>query len=187
MTDSGAEAYLRYLNGDDEGIADIVREYMDGLIFFINGYVKNIHTAEEITEDVFFKLMIKKPKYHSGKCSFKTWLYTIGRNMALDNLRRRSRHMQLSDDERLKIEAEQLCLADKIIKEEDKRALYKALNELPPQYEQVLTLTFLQGFTNKQAGQIMKKSSRQIEMLIYRAKSSLKKQLEKDGFVYESI
>lgn len=184
MADKGAEFYLRYLNGDDEGIADIVREYMDGLIFFINGYVKNIHTAEEITEDVFFKLMIKKPKY-SGRCSFKTWLYTIGRNMAMDHIRKRSKHIQTAAQKEIEAEGEQL--ADRIIRDEDKRALYRALNELPTQYEQVLTLTFLQGFTNEQAGRIMKKSSRQIEMLIYRAKSSLKKQLEKDGFVYEGV
>ena len=38
--DTGAKNYLRYLEGDDEGIAEIVREYREGLIFFLNGYVK---------------------------------------------------------------------------------------------------------------------------------------------------
>lgn len=32
-------------------------------MMFLNGYVKNIHTAEELTEDTFFKLVVKKPKY----------------------------------------------------------------------------------------------------------------------------
>lgn len=186
MEDNGSKFYLRYLEGDDEGIADIVRAYKDGLIFFINGYVKNIYTAEEITEDVFFCLMVKKPSF-KPKYSFKTWLYSIGRNMAIDYIRKRSRSKEVSDLEQITAEADEINLADKVIKNEDKAALYKALSKLPDQYGQVLKLTFLQGFTNEQAGKIMHRTKRQIEMLIYRAKQSLKKQLEKDGFTYESV
>ena len=94
--DSGAEYYFRYINGDDTGIEDIVRAYKDGLIFFINGYVKDIYIAEEITEDVFFRLMVKKPPY-KAKYSFKTWLYTIGRNMALDYLRKCKTRKEISE------------------------------------------------------------------------------------------
>lgn len=186
VEDNGSKFYLRYLEGDDEGIADIVRAYKDGLIFFINGYVKNIYTAEEITEDVFFCLMVKKPSF-KPKYSFKTWLYSIGRNMAIDYIRKRSRSREVSDLEQITAEADEINLADKVIKNEDKAALYKALSKLPDQYGQVLKLTFLQGFTNEQAGKIMHRTKRQIEMLIYRAKQSLKKQLEKDGFTYESV
>lgn len=185
MSDNGAEYYNRYLKGDDEGIADIVRAYKDGLIFFINGYVKNIYIAEEITEDVFFRLMVKKPSY-SPKYTFKTWLYTIGRNMALDHIRKMSKRKEISDSEALYIEAEEIGLADRVIKNEDKIILYRALAELPEQYSQVLKLTFLQGFTNEQAGKIMRKTKRQVEMLVYRAKIALKKQLQKEGFVYEN-
>lgn len=185
VADNGSRYYQRYLEGDDEGIADIVRAYKDGLIFFINGYVKNIHIAEEITEDVFFRLMVKKPSY-TPKYSFKTWLYTIGRNMALDHLRKNSKRKEVSDTEAFNIESDEIYLADRVIRNEDKIALYKALSELPDQYSQVLKLTFLQGFTNEQAGKIMRKTKRQVEMLVYRAKIALKKQLIKEGFVYEN-
>ncbi|MCM1053879.1 MAG: RNA polymerase sigma factor [Bacteroides sp.] len=186
MEDNGSKYYLRYLEGDDEGIADIVRAYKDGLIFFINGYVKNIYVAEEITEDVFFRLMVKKPPF-TPKYSFKTWLYSIGRNMAVDYIRKKSKSREISDTERITIEADEISLADRVIRNEDKIALYRALSKLPDRYEQVLKLTFLQGFTNEQAGKIMHKTKRQIEMLIYRAKQALKKQLENDGFSYESV
>ena len=53
-------------------------------------------------------------------------------------------------------------------------------------YGQALKLTFLQGFTNEQAAKIMHKTKRQIEMLVYRGKIALKKQLQKEGFVYEN-
>ena len=75
--DNGASSYRRYLEGDKEGIAEIVREFKDGLILYLNGYVDNLYTAEDLTEDTFFKLMTRKPRF-SGRSSFKTWLYTIG-------------------------------------------------------------------------------------------------------------
>ena len=96
--DNGASSYRRYLDGNDNGIAEIVAAYKDGLILYLNGYVENIHTAEELTEDTFFRLVAKKP-WFSGRCSFKTWLYTIGRNVAIDSLRRGAKRKTVSLDE----------------------------------------------------------------------------------------
>ena len=47
--DNGASSYRRFLEGDDSGIVEIIRDYKDGLILFLNRYVNNIHTAEELT------------------------------------------------------------------------------------------------------------------------------------------
>jgi len=78
--DNGESSYRRFLAGDNEGIHKIVCEYQTGLLLYLNSYVQNIHLAEDLTEDTFFELMTKRPKF-SGKSSFKTWLYAIGRNI----------------------------------------------------------------------------------------------------------
>ena len=65
--DNGASSYRRFLAGDDRGIAELVKDYKDGLILYLNGYVQNIHTAEELAEDTFFRLITKKPKYSEKK------------------------------------------------------------------------------------------------------------------------
>ena len=88
--DNGASSYRRFLDGDDKGIAEIVGDYKDGLILYLDGYVNNIFIAEELTEDTFFRLITKKPKY-SGKSTFKSWLYAIGRNVAIDFIRHNSK------------------------------------------------------------------------------------------------
>ena len=87
MQDRGAESYRRFLQGSDEGLVELVREYKDGLILFMTRYVKDLYVAEELTEDIFFKLMTRKPRFDE-RSSFKTWLYTIGRNSAIDYIRR---------------------------------------------------------------------------------------------------
>ena len=74
--DNGASSYRRYLDGDDSGLVELVRDYKDGLILYLNGITGNFCLAEELMEDTFFKLAAKKPKF-SGKSSFKTWLYSI--------------------------------------------------------------------------------------------------------------
>ena len=58
---------------------------------------------------------------------------------------------------------------------------------IPVDYRQVLWLAFFEGFTNKEISVVMKKNERQIRNLLYRAKQSLKSELEKEGFVYEEF
>jgi RNA polymerase sigma-70 factor (ECF subfamily) len=72
--DNGASSYRRFLEGDDNGIVEIIRDYKDGLILFLNRYINNIHIAEELAEDTFFRLVTRKPRFVSNH-SFKTWLF----------------------------------------------------------------------------------------------------------------
>ena len=95
--DNGASSYRRFRDeGDESGLAEIIRDYRDGLIFYLNGFVNNIQVAEELAEDTFVLLGTKKPK-DKGIGSFKTWLYTIGRNIALNYLKRRASNRQFSN------------------------------------------------------------------------------------------
>ena len=96
--DNGASSYRRFLAGDREGLAEIVREYSDGLILYINSFVQNICVSEEIAEDVFVEIALKKPRY-SEKSSFKTWLYAVARHTAIDCIKRYSRISDIPVDE----------------------------------------------------------------------------------------
>ena len=58
--DNGASGYRRFLQGDEKGFEEIVRIYKDGLILYLNGYVNNLYTAEELTEETFFRLLTKR-------------------------------------------------------------------------------------------------------------------------------
>lgn len=81
--DNGASSYHRFReNGDETGLVEIIRDYKDGLIFFLYGIVNDLYLAEELAEDTFVLLGTKKPR-DNKKGSFKTWLYTIGRHIAI--------------------------------------------------------------------------------------------------------
>ena len=183
--DNGASSYRRFLAGDNEGLAEIVREYSDGLIFYINSYVQNISLAEEIMEDVFVEIALKRPKYKE-KSSFKTWLYAIARYTSIDCLKKKSRYYDTPVDEMHNISDEQ-DLEKSYIREERKILLHKVIVRLVPDYQQVLYLIFFENFSNSEAAKILKKSDKQMKNLVFRAKQALKKELEKEGFEYEEL
>ncbi len=182
--DNGASSYRRFLAGDDNGIAEIIRDYKDGLLLYLNGFVRNIHVAEELTEDTFVKIAVKKPRF-SQKSSFKTWLYVIGRNVAIDHLRKNRRVSISSADELASILRDEGEVERDYIKNENKIMLHGALKRLNPEYCRVLYLIYFEGFDNAEAAKIMNKNKRQIENLLYRAKGQLKEELRREGFVYE--
>lgn len=180
--DNGASSYRRFLDGDNNALSEIVAEYKDGLILYLNSYVKNIFIAEDLTEDTFFRLITKKPKF-SEKSTFKTWLYSIARNVAVDHLRHNSK---LTSEEIFESSlAEEESLERSYIKGEEKLAVRRALRSLPTDYRNVLWLVFFEEFSNDEASLILKKNRRQMKNLLYRAKKSLREELEKDGFIYE--
>ncbi|MBR6242120.1 MAG: sigma-70 family RNA polymerase sigma factor [Ruminococcus sp.] len=65
--------------------------------------------------------------------------------------------------------------------------VHKAMRKLSPDYQQVLWLTYFEDMSNKEAAAVMKKSVRSIESLLYRARKSLRSQLEMEGFDYEKL
>ena len=175
--DSGTFNYRRFRDGGDEnGLVEIIKEYKDGLIFYLNSIVGNIHTAEELAEDTFVLLGTKKPR-DKGTGSFKTWLYTIGRNIAIDSLRHKY----------VNTAADEASLEDSYIGEERKITVHRALNSLKPEYRQVLWLMYFEDLSAKEAACVMKKSIHSIETLAYRARKSLKLTLETEGFIYEEL
>ena len=184
--DNGASSYRRFLNGDKEGIVEIIRDYKDDLTLYLNTYVRNISTAEELMEEVFVKLVTKKPRF-SGKSSFKTWLYAIGRNIAIDHLRHISKLSGTPIEDFPHLTDGEETAEHTYIKQENKQILHNAMKKLRPQYRQVLYLIFFEELDNEQTAQVMRKTKRQIENLVYHAKQSLKAELNKEGFVYEEL
>ncbi len=184
--DNGACSYRRFLDGDDNAIVEIIRDYKDGLMLFINRYVNNIHIAEELTEDTFFKLVTKKPRFHA-KCSFKTWLYTIGRNLAINRIKY-SVHISDTPPEELKdLSSDEYDVERTYLKEEQKIQLYKALSAINRDYATALHLKYFEDMCNEQIAKVLKKNKRQIENLLYQAKQALRSELEKEGFIYEGF
>ena len=121
--DNGASSYRRFRdNGDQSALVEIIRDYKDGLILYLTSIVGNVQTAEDLAEDTFVLIGTKKPK-DKGKSSFKTWLYTIGRNVAIDYLRKHSKHIKVSIEDNAELVSDEDAKKQNLSKK-CKRSLY---------------------------------------------------------------
>ncbi len=184
--DSGADNYRRFReDGDESGLADIIREYQGGLILYLNSFVGDMTVAEELAEDTFVLLGTKKPR-DTRKGSFKTWLYTIGRHIAIDYLRRHARRREISLDDCRDCNIQAADLETRYIRQEDYRRIHRAMAGLKTEYRQVLWLVYFEEFSHKQVAMVMKKRVHAVDMLVSRAKKALKMRLETEGYGYEN-
>ena len=182
--DNGASSYRRFREeGDASGLAEIIRDYKDGLILYLSSLVGDVRTAEELAEDTFVLLGTKKPR-DKGKSSFRTWLYRIGHNVAVDYLRR-TRKGDVPLDECAELTDEERDLEASYLRDERKQAVHHALRQLKPEYRQALWLIYFEGFSCQEAATVLKKSVHSVETLLYRARNALRLQLQSEGFEYE--
>ncbi len=175
--DNGASSYRRYIDGDDSGMTELIRDYKDGLLLYLISFTNNLSDAEDCVQETFIKLAIKKPKF-KGKSSFKTWLYAIGRNVTRDMLRKHRPSVPLDDAAEL---ADLQDIEQNYLQEEQKMILHQAIRSLKSDYQQVIYLSYFEQFSNDEIAGIMHKSRKQVENLLYHARKSLKIQLEKEG------
>ncbi|MBO5005879.1 MAG: RNA polymerase sigma factor, partial [Clostridia bacterium] len=166
------------------GFDELIINYRDSLIYFINGFLNNLDESEDVAEEAFMELIVHPHRY-SFRSSFKTYLFTVARNKAVDRVRKEKKlspaqieDMDLEDISRLE---------HSILKDENSRMLRKAMEKINPEYAAVLRLLYFEDMTSEQVGKILKKNKRQIANLTYRAKNSLRRAMEEEGFSYEEL
>jgi len=194
--ENGEDSYRRFREyGDESGLIEIIRDYKDGLILFLSKIVGDVLMAEELAEDTFVLLGTKKPK-DKGKGSFKTWLYTMGRNLAIDYLRKKARRPELlygnndafdALDSPQHLGYEDNLIEENYIRKERDISIHHAMRRLKPDYRQILWLIYFDDLSHKECARIMKKSVHAVETLVYRARIALREELETEGISYEDI
>lgn len=180
----GEDYYLCYLNGDESGFDRLMELYRENLIFFLMRYLPTGEDAEDAAEDAFVALLMHP--YHPGKgASLKTYLFSLGRNRALNLLKKNRRQLQLKSSAQFSI-ADELTLEERLCRDESHKQLLHALNTLPADYREVLYLLYFEELSLEETALVMKKKKKQIENLSYRGKMALKEKMGKE-FPYENL
>ncbi len=178
--DNGASSYRRFLDGDESAFDEIMKELFHSLVFFIDRYVHDTHTAEDIAIDVFADLGIHKHRYNF-KVKLKTYLFMIGRSRALNYIKHRKiiEFVDLSDTDG--IQDDQRTLEELVLADEKKRMVNAAIAKLPRDMRVVIHLIYFEEMKYDEAAKVMKKTKKQVDNLLYRAKKELHTILGKDG------
>ncbi len=178
--DNGASSYRRFLDGDESAFDDIMKELFYSLVFFIDRYVQDFHTAEDIAMDIFADLGIHRHKYNF-KVTLKTYLFMVGRSRALNYIKHRKviDFVELTDTQSYSDDHSELEKA--VLVDERKRIVNAALLKLPDDMRVAIHLVYFEDMSYDEAAQVMKKDKKQVDNLLYRAKKELHTILGKEG------
>ena len=89
--DPDAALMLRVRRGDRVAFATLVEKYQQPVMNFVHRTLRDETEAEDVAQNVFLQVYKSAPRYVST-AKFSTWLFTIARNLCLNELRRRARH-----------------------------------------------------------------------------------------------
>ena len=178
MHETDEAIYSRFLKERrEEDFRVLLDRHQDSLLLFLRGYARSMEDAEEVLLDTFTEVAAG-PTAFSGRSSFKTWLFSIGKKLALKRLR--SARPGLTTDENAEDESSEPPEAE-LLRDERNRTLYRALRRLGPEYRQVLILLYFEDMSHEEAARVMGKSKKQLYHLASRGREALKKELERMG------
>lgn len=151
----------------------LYRKYYNDALLYTLSLCRNRDLAEDIVSTAFFKALQSADDDISN---FKAWLLTVCRNEFYDYCRK---HKYNSDEEIPEETAsDEEDLSSKIIRQEEYRALYKAISLLPEQQREAVTLFYFSGLSVKEAAEIMGKTEANMKVILMRARENLKAKLE---------
>lgn len=179
MEKTDKELYEEFLKGNNEAFKEIILKYKNNLIYFISKYVKNIDTAEDISQDVFVYILINRHKYNP-KYSLKTFLYTIAKSRAINYIKKEKKIIKIEDYKNVYIEDNNI--EEIVLKKQIQKEVRQAINEMKQEYQIAIYLVDFEKMSYKEVAKIMNKSVSQIKTLVYNARHKLKKVLEKEEF-----
>ena len=146
-----AELMRRVAQGDCEALETIYDSYaaqVNGLAWRILG---ERVSAENTTQETFWRLWQHAARYDSSRASLRTWLLTIARRLAYDTLRRQQRRPQevMSHDE-LHTKPADNNLDTIIIHRMQATQIHAAIQQLPEQQKQIIQLAYFNGLTRRE-------------------------------------
>lgn len=166
-------AVARAKAGDPEGLHYLYVRYADDILRYITGLIRDHHEAEDITQNVFAKLMRAIKKYEERAVPFDAWILRVARNAALDYLRAKRA-----------IPTEEVRLADTGHAQtalDRGQALRQALEDLPEDQREVLVLRHIVGLSPVEIADTLDKSESSVHGLHHRGRRSLRANLTELG------
>src|SRR5678815_2400964 len=180
----------RLQNGDDRALADLADTYGAKIYQLAFRYLRNKEDAEEITQDVLFKVYRSVGTFR-GDAALSSWIYRITFNAAMSRLRT-ARYQRTQDEERQMtgLDSEQpltsasVDVADysdmadeQILRSQLRRRVLRAILELPAIYRAPVMLRDIQGMSTEEASAMLKVKDQTLKSRLHRGRLILRKQL----------
>ncbi len=163
--------------GSRSAFGQLFRLYHKQLFSFCYSIIQNKEEAENLTQDVFIKLWIKRAKIDIDK-SFSGFLFTIARNMTLNQIRSIvQRQIIIQQHFKKKITSSNNSTEEQISFNEVKHILGELIDHLPQKRKEIFLLSREKELSHKEIAELLGISIHTVENQIYKATKTLQKKL----------
>jgi RNA polymerase sigma-70 factor, ECF subfamily len=152
--------------------------YVDRIYVYIYRRVGQTDVAEDLTGQVFMRMLEAVRTGHGWETSFSGWLYRIAHNLVIDHYRRRGRATFVDIDDAAPMHAQS---GDPVLSTEsqfERQRLRQALAKLTDEQSQVISLRFLEDLSISEVAVIMQKTEGAVKALQYRAVLALRRVMQ---------
>jgi RNA polymerase sigma-70 factor (ECF subfamily) len=173
-----AELVARAAGGDRDGYAALVRHYQRPLFGFLGRLGLRQCEAEDIAQEAFVRAWQHIDRYRAAQGAFSTWLYTIARRLALNEIDRAARRLHEASDSGLPETAcERAGPAQALHAQRQRAALQAALRRIPAADRCVLALAHVHELSLADIAQIEGCSAAAIKARLHRARQRLRSEM----------
>jgi RNA polymerase sigma-70 factor (ECF subfamily) len=182
-----AAVMLRAAAGDEASFNYLVERYHRPMIHFLFRMVQNQAIAEELAQEVFFRVYRSRESYRA-EAKFTTWLYRIATNLAVNYARdtqheRAARIVYLdTPDEETgttpEVADDEPSVEERLLREERMKAIRIHVMDLPERQRMAVVMHKYQGMDYREIGQVLKLSESATKSLLFRAYQTLREKLK---------
>src|SRR5689334_7841848 len=186
-TDPDAALMLRVSQGDTAAFTELVEKYKQPVMNLAYRTLRDATEAEDVAQVVFVQVYKSAHRYKSS-AKFSTWLFTIARNLCLNEIRRRSRHPAESldtphpeqEDQPLHQFEDQKTLSppESLLHGEFQSKIEQALADLPENQRTALLLCRQEELSYEEIAEVLGCSLSATKSLIHRGRETLKTKLK---------
>ncbi|MGA2871041.1 MAG: sigma-70 family RNA polymerase sigma factor [Verrucomicrobiota bacterium] len=185
--DSDAALMLRVKRGDRAAFTALVEKYKQPVVNFVCRSLRDEAESEDLAQNVFLQVYKSRARYERT-AKFSTWLFTIARNLCLNEIRRRSRHPAESleethaeneDQPQRQYEDKKVFLpVENVLHGELARKIEEALADLPENQRTAILLCRQDELSYEEIAKILGCSLSATKSLIHRGRETLKEKLK---------
>lgn len=178
---SGRDLIARAQGGDIDAIGALYDQNHEALFRYIWLKVGDRQLAEDLTGDVFVRMVTALPHYRPTQATFRAWLYRIAHNLVMDHYRKESNHRSTvapySETHRDAAEPLHTFIERKLTLDQ----VQAVLLSLEPLQREAVTLRFLSGLSLQETAAVMGKTEAAIKALQHRGLSAVRAALVKES------
>jgi len=166
--------------GNQQAFGELYNAYVHDIYRYILYRVGSPETAQDLTAEVFLRVVESLNKYQDRQIPLLAWLYRIAHARVVDHYRRTRRSGEHSDLESVDLVADE-DLDDDLMSNFRQKKIREAILKLPPDQQQVILLRFIESYDIKQTAEVLGKTIGAVKMIQRRALQAMNLELSRQG------